>query len=225
MKPKHLLVAFLLPLSVIAAACSDDDSASSEGSDDTEENADAPSEEEIEESAEAGEAEAANDEAEMDQGDSTVPPGDAMGTPPSGDTADYNIAEIAAGTGDVSTLTRLVITAGLLPTVRDGGPFTVFAPTNQAFAAVPEDTMAALRADRLVQADIILQHVVPGTLTTDDLKAMNGTSLETANGQKLLVEVDGDNIKVGGATIVLPDVAASNGMIQVVDAVIATPNG
>lgn len=150
-----------------------------------------------------------------------------MGSPVTGDTKDLNIAQIAAGTPDLTILTRLVVTSGLLPTVRDGGPFTVFAPTNDAFAKLPPATVQAVLDDVTLATTILTLHVVPGSLTTDDLKkaAAAGTTLDTANGGKLKVEVDGEDILVGGAKIVLPDVPASNGTVQVVDSVIAEPNG
>jgi uncharacterized surface protein with fasciclin (FAS1) repeats len=150
--------------------------------------------------------------------------GTAMGSAPSGDTRLLNITEIAAGTPPVSTLTRLVLLAGLLPTLRDGGPFTVFAPVNDAFAAVDPATLQTVVEDNKTLTSILTLHVVPGELTTKDLKAADGTSLTTVNGGKLKVEVKGEDIYVGGAKIVIPDVMAKNGVIQVVDTVITAPN-
>jgi len=153
--------------------------------------------------------------------------GTAMGSPPAGDTSKLNIAQIAAGTPDVSTLTRLVILAGLLPTVATGGPFTVFAPANDAFAKVDPATLATVKGDTKTLQSVLTLHVVPGKLTTDDLKkaAAAGTSLTTVNGGKLKVEVKGEDIYVGGAKIIIPDIPASNGVVQVVDSVITAPNG
>ncbi len=227
-KPIQLLLALLLAVSLVAAACSDTDSeegdsdaTSEEPVGETKDQVDSEEQEELEEDAAAGEEGPEN----VAVDETAMSPGNNMGSPPEGDTAELNIAEIAAGTADVSILTRLVITAGLFPTVRDGGPFTVFAPINEAFGAIPNATLEALRADRAAQADIILNHVVAGTVTTEDLEAMSGGTLETANGKQLLVEASGADITVGGATIVLPDVAASNGMVHAVDSVIAEPNG
>lgn len=226
-KSIRFLLAILLPMALFAAACSDSDSESSDsdGSGDeateetageTEDEVDQEEQAELEEDIAAGEEGPEN--VEVDE--VAMSPGNNMGSPPAGDTADLNIAEIAAGTADVSILTRLVITAGLFPTVRDDGPFTVFAPTNEAFGAIPHDTLEALRMDRAAQADIILGHVVPGTVTAEDLKAVSGSTLETAAGTQLTVEVDGDDIRVGGALVVLPDVLASNGVVHVIDSVI-----
>ena len=227
--PIRLLLAFLLPLALLAGACSDSDSDSSDSDTsgdeassgagtegETEDQVDQQEQAELEQDVAAGEEGPEN----VAVDETAMSPGNNMGSPPAGDTADLNIAEIAAGTADVSTLTRLVITAGLFPTVRDGGPFTVFAPTNEAFGEIPRETLEALRADRAAQADVILGHVVPGTVTVEDLEAVAGGTLETASGTELTVEVDGDEIRVGGALVVLPDVMASNGVIHVIDSVI-----
>ena len=149
----------------------------------------------------------------------------ADGTPPEGDTAELNIAQIAAGTAAVTNLTQLVVKAGLVPTLRDGGPFTVFAPVNEAFDALPFSTYISVVEDNATLTTVLTQHVVPGTYTAADLMDLDGESLETVQGGRLLVEVDGDDVVVGGATVVVPDIEASNGMIHAIDSVIAEPNG
>ena len=226
--PIRLLLVLLLPLALLAGACSDSDSDSSDSGDQatTEEGTgtEGTTEDEVaqEEQAALEQDVAAGEEGpeNVTVDETAMSPGNPMGSPPAGDTAQLNLAEIAAGTADVSILTRLVITAGLFPTVRDGGPFTVFAPINEAFGEIPRETLEALRMDRAAQADVILGHVVPGTVTVEDLQALDGGTLETASGTQLTVEVDGDDIRVGGALIVLPDVMASNGAVQVIDSVI-----
>ena len=220
MRSIRLLLAIFMPFALVAAACSDSDSDSSSSDDapagETEDQVDLEEQEELEEDVAAGEEGPEN----VDVDETAMSPGNNMGSPPAGDTAELNIAEIAAGTADVSILTRLVITAGLFPTVRDGGPFTVFAPVNEAFGEIPRETLEALRADRAAQANVILGHVVAGTVTAEDLEAIDGGTLEAANGSQLSVEVDGDEIRVGGALVVAPDVMASNGVIHVIDSVI-----
>lgn len=151
-----------------------------------------------------------------------VPP---MGSPPAGDTATLNIAQIAAGTPATQTVTRLVIQAGLVPTLATGGPFTVFAPVDDAFAAVDPATLNALSADTSALTKVLTLHVVPGSYTTEQLRARSGTSLTTVEGGKLLVEAKGDDLYVGGAKIAVPDIAASNGVVHAVDTVILQPNG
>lgn len=215
---KKLFLPLLVPLALLAGACSDSDDSSASEEDST---TTAPSQE----AATPEETDTADGTAaEVDAADAAAGIGDAMGTPPSGDTADLNITEIAAGTADVSTLTRLVIKGGLLPTLRDGGPFTVFAPTNQAFAAIPSDTLNAVSANQAQLADVLTLHVLPGEYTSEDLIELNGSTVKTVQGAELAVVVEGDTITVGGATVISPDVPASNGVIHVVDTVIVEPD-
>lgn len=148
-----------------------------------------------------------------------------MGTPPEGDSETYNIAQIAAGTAATQTVTRLAIQAGLVGTLATGGPFTVFAPSDEAFAAVDPAALRSLSADPTALAGVLTLHVVPGTYTAADLRAANGTSLTTVQGGALRVEAKGDAIYVGGAKVDLPAVTASNGVIHVVDTVILQANG
>ncbi|MFZ4519094.1 MAG: fasciclin domain-containing protein [Microthrixaceae bacterium] len=151
-----------------------------------------------------------------------VPP---MGSPPSGSTKDLNIAQIAAGTPATQEVTRLVLFAGLAGTLVSPGPFTVFAPTDDAFAKVDPDTLRTVQQNIPQLTTILTQHVVPGTYTTEQLRNAVGTSLTDAAGTKLLIEVKGNDVYVGGAKIVVPDIPASNGVVQVVDTVILKPNG
>ena len=151
-----------------------------------------------------------------------VPP---MGSPPAGDTAALNIAQIAAGTPATQTVTRLVIEAGLVPTLATGGPFTVFAPVDDAFSAIDAATLRGLSADTAALTEVLTLHVVPGTYTTEQLRSLSGTSLTTAQGGALLVEAKGEDVYVGGAKIAVPDIMASNGVVHAVDTVILQPNG
>ena len=148
-----------------------------------------------------------------------------MGSPPAGDTGALNIAQIAAGTPATQTVTRLVIQAGLVPTLATGGPFTVFAPVDDAFNAIDAATLRGLSADTAALTKVLTLHVVPGTYTTEQLRGLSGTSLTTAQGGKLLVEAKGDDLYVGGAKIAVPDITASNGVVHAVDTVILQPNG
>lgn len=213
MKLRHLWVAVVLPIALVAAGCSDDESsgADSGGSDTTAAPADGATD-----AAAAETVAAADPRAVLTMG---TPPG------PDTDTAELNITQIAAGTAAVTTLTQLVVKSGLLVTLRDGGPFTVFAPVNEAFDALPQDTYFAVVHDNATLTEVLTQHVVPGTYKTTDLMDLDGQTLTTVAGSKLLVEMDGDDIIVGGAKIVAPDIVASNGIVQAVDSVIAEPNG
>jgi uncharacterized surface protein with fasciclin (FAS1) repeats len=210
MKFRYLLAAMVLPLALIAVSCSDDEQGSGSDSSTT--------------TAVAGATDAAVTETTV-AADPKMPL--TMGTPPGPetDTATLNITQIAAGTAAVTTLTQLVVKSGLLLTLRDGGPFTVFAPVNEAFAALPPETLTAVVEDNATLTKVLTLHVVPGVYKTTDLMDLDGQTLTTVEGGKLLVQMDGDNIVVGGATIVVPDIMASNGVVQAVDSVIAKANG
>jgi uncharacterized surface protein with fasciclin (FAS1) repeats len=150
-----------------------------------------------------------------------------MGSPPAAgaSTEELNITQIATGTAAVSTLTQLVVKAGLVATLRDGGPFTVFAPVNEAFDAIDRPTYFSVVGDNDTLTTVLTLHVVPGEYELSDLMDLDGQTLTTVQGGRLLVEMDGDDVVVGGATIAAPDIAASNGVIHAVDAVITAPNG
>jgi len=208
MKFKHVLVAVVIvPLALTAVGCNSGKSSSGSGSTTT--------------AASGGSKDTPTTAAPA------AATGLSMGSAPTGSTKDLNIAQIAAGTPATQTLTRLVLLAGLLPTVRDGGPFTVFAPTDDAFGKVDPATLQAVASDNKKLTTVLTLHVVPGTLTTDDLKqaAATGTSLTTAEGGKLKVEVKGEDIYVGGAKIIIPDIPAKNGQVHAVDSVITAANG
>jgi uncharacterized surface protein with fasciclin (FAS1) repeats len=217
MKFRHVLAAAVLPLALLAAGCSDDEqSGADSGGTETTAATDA--------AGEAGSDTAATEAATGEVDPAAVLP---MGTPPAADadTAELNITQIAAGTAAVTTLTQLVVKAGLLPVLRDGGPFTVFAPVNDAFAAIPFDTYISVVEDNPTLTKVLTLHVVPGTYSSTDLMDLDGQTLTTVEGGKLLVQVDGDDVLVGGAKVVAPDIVASNGVIHAVDSVIVQPNG
>ncbi len=134
------------------------------------------------------------------------------------------IPEVAAATPDLSTLVTAVTEAGLVDTLSGPGPFTVFAPNNAAFEALPAGTLDSLLADPTGALTEVLQlHVVSGAaLTSEQAIAAAGTNIDTLGGP-VAVALDGDNLTVGGATVVGPDVEASNGIIHVIDSVIVEP--
>jgi uncharacterized surface protein with fasciclin (FAS1) repeats len=142
--------------------------------------------------------------------------GDDMG----GETAASDIVDTAVAAGQFSTLVAAVQAAELEDTLRGPGPFTVFAPTDEAFAALPEGTVDELllpeNRDRLVS--ILTYHVVPGAVMSDQVVGM--TEAETVQGTMLPISTEGGGVMVGEATVVQPDVQASNGVIHVIDAVL-----
>ena len=134
------------------------------------------------------------------------------------------IVDIASSNPDFSTLVDLVTQAGLAETLAGEGPFTVFAPTNEAFAKVDPATVSALTADpQGALADVLKLHVISGEVMATDATAAVGTCVDTLGG-KVKVEQSGDNLTIGGATIVDTDITASNGVIHVLDGVITAPS-
>jgi uncharacterized surface protein with fasciclin (FAS1) repeats len=134
------------------------------------------------------------------------------------------VVDVAAGDDRFETLVQAVQAAGLAETLSGDGPFTVFAPTDDAFAELPEGTLESLlkpeNKDRLTA--ILTYHVLPAKVMAGDI-AGKELAADTVNGAKLPVDATGDSVTVGGATVIAADVTASNGVIHVVDSVILPP--
>ncbi len=128
------------------------------------------------------------------------------------------IVDVAVGAGDFTTLVAAIEAAGLVDTLSGDGPFTVFAPTDAAFDALPEGTLDELLADPDALADILTYHVVAGEVYAADVVELE--SAETVNGASVDITVDGDSVMVNGANVVQTDIQASNGVIHVIDAVL-----
>lgn len=145
-------------------------------------------------------------------------------TTPAEPAGEATLAELAADTPTLSTLVTAVTAADLVETLSGEGPFTVFAPDNAAFEKVDEATLEDLlepeNKDQLTS--VLTYHVVPGELKAADLS--DGQELETVQGEKLTVSIDGDTVKINDATVTLPDVAASNGVAHVIDTVLLPPS-
>jgi uncharacterized surface protein with fasciclin (FAS1) repeats len=131
-----------------------------------------------------------------------------------------NIVEVAVEAGSFKTLVAAVKAAGLAETLQGTGPFTVFAPTDAAFAKLPEGTVAALLADKEKLASILTFHVVSGKVMAADIVNANGATPKTVNGLPLDIAVRGGKVYVNGVNVVTADVQASNGVIHVIDAVL-----
>lgn len=132
-----------------------------------------------------------------------------------------DIVDIAVADGRFETLVAAVTAAELVDTLKSEGPFTVFAPTDDAFAALPEGTVAALLEDIPALTDILLYHVVPGKVMAADVVSLEAAT--TAQGSDIAISLDGDNVKINEATVIITDIEASNGVIHVIDAVILPP--
>lgn len=134
--------------------------------------------------------------------------------------APNTVVDIAVGSPDHTTLVAAVSAAGLVETLSGEGPFTVFAPTNAAFAALPEGTVESLlleeNKDQLTA--VLTYHVVAGNVLSSDLS--DGQVVTTLNGQELTVSINGGVVTINGATVVAADLAGSNGVVHVIDAVL-----
>ncbi len=138
------------------------------------------------------------------------------------------IVEVAAGAGTFNTLVAAVEAAGLVETLSGEGPFTVFAPTDEAFAAALESlgiTADELLADTETLTSILTYHVVAGEVPSSQVVTMDGQSVPTVNGAEVTISVDGETVMVNDATVTAVDIPASNGVIHVIDSVPAPPSG
>ena len=129
-----------------------------------------------------------------------------------------NIVQTAVAAGQFKTLTKLVKAADLAGALEAKGPYTVFAPTDAAFAKVPKSTLAALAKDKAKLRAVLLYHVAKGKLTA--AKVVKLHSVKTLNGQSLKVRVSHGTVTVGGARVVKTDIGASNGVIHVINQVL-----
>lgn len=130
------------------------------------------------------------------------------------------IVDIAATDDSFSTLVAALKAADLVDTLQGEGPFTVFAPTNEAFDALPEGTVESLLepANKEKLQSILTYHVVPGAIMSSDISGM--TMAETVEGSEIAIDPTGDGVMVGEATVTQADIEASNGVIHVIDSVL-----
>jgi transforming growth factor-beta-induced protein len=137
------------------------------------------------------------------------------------------IVDIAVADGRFTTLVAAVQAAGLVDTLKSEGPFTVFAPTDEAFAKLPAGTVDALleAENRQQLADILLYHVVLGKVMAAEVVGLDGQSVDTAlEGAHVAIAVDGGNVILNGEVmVIITDIEAENGVIHVIDAVLLPP--
>jgi uncharacterized surface protein with fasciclin (FAS1) repeats len=134
--------------------------------------------------------------------------------------APKDIIDTAVAAGSFNTLAKLLTDAGLVETLKGAGPFTVFAPTDEAFAKVPADTLAKLAADKAMLTKVLTHHVVAGKVMAADIKPGD---VATVAGPNVTLSVADGKVMVNGATVTTADVAASNGVIHIIDQVILPP--
>ena len=128
-----------------------------------------------------------------------------------------DIVETAVAAGEFKTLAAALDKAGLVSTLKGKGPFTVFAPTDAAFAKVPKADLDALLADKAKLAAVLTYHVVPGTVMAKDVKSGKVASVQ---GSELTLANSGAGVTVDGAQVVKADIVADNGVIHVIDRVV-----
>ncbi|MEM9753974.1 MAG: fasciclin domain-containing protein [Planctomycetota bacterium] len=143
--------------------------------------------------------------------------------PAAAETEPGNIVEVAADAGDFSTLLAAAQAAGLAETLSTGGPFTVLAPTDAAFAALPEGTVDSLLLPENKEQlkAVLLYHVIDGTVKAETVVTLDEAT--TLQGSTVDIEASGGGVTINGANVTATDVMASNGVIHVIDAVLLPP--
>ena len=132
----------------------------------------------------------------------------------------HDIIDTAVAAGSFKTLAAALTAANLVDTLKGTGPFTVFAPTDEAFAKLPAGTVESLLKDIPKLTAILTYHVVAGKVMAADVMTMDGQSATTVNGATLAISTK-DGVKLnGGATVVTTDIACTNGVIHVIDSVL-----
>lgn len=132
-----------------------------------------------------------------------------------------DIVDTAVGAGQFKTLVEAVKAAGLVETLKGEGPFTVFAPTDEAFAKVPKETLDALLKDKKALAAVLAYHVVSGKVTAADVVKLD--SAKTVQGKAVKIATKEGMVTVNGANVVKADIVCKNGVIHVIDAVLLPP--
>jgi len=132
-----------------------------------------------------------------------------------------DIVDTAVAAGSFKTLAKLLTEADLIGVMKGPGPYTVFAPTDDAFAKVPADVLAGLGKDAAKLREVLKYHVLTSKWTTDDIKLVKQTG--TAQGKSVVFGASGGVLTVNGAKVVKPNIDCTNGMIHVIDAVLLPP--
>ena len=133
-----------------------------------------------------------------------------------------NIVETAIDAGSFGTLVAAVTAAGLVDTLKGVGPFTVFAPSDDAFAKIDTETLNSILADKEQLSKLLTYHVLPGKVMASDVIKMGSGEVATVNGEKLMVTVSADHSKVmvNNANVTSTDIECDNGVIHVIDTVL-----
>lgn len=146
----------------------------------------------------------------------------AMAAPEAAAPAPKDIIETAVAAGTFNTLAKALTEAGLIETLKGTGPFTVLAPTDEAFAKIPAKDLEALLADKAALTKVLTYHVIAGNVPASQVTTL--TEASSLEGSKIAIKVvDGKVMLNGAATVVTADVAASNGVIHIIDTVLMPP--
>jgi uncharacterized surface protein with fasciclin (FAS1) repeats len=132
-----------------------------------------------------------------------------------------DIVDTAVAAGSFKTLARLLTEADLITVMKGPGPYTVFAPTDEAFAKVPADVLAGLGKDKAKLQEVLKYHVLTSKWTTDDIKLVKQTG--TVQGKPVTFGAAGGTLTVNGARVVKPDINCTNGMVHAIDTVLLPP--
>lgn len=136
--------------------------------------------------------------------------------------AQKDIVDTVVAAGQFNTLAKLVTDAGLVPTLKGEGPFTVFAPTDKAFAKLPASLVKRLQSDKKLLTQILTYHVIAGKVMSTDLS--DGLKAKTVQGEELKVSIKGGKVKFNKSGLVKADIGATNGVIHVIDTVLLPPS-
>jgi uncharacterized surface protein with fasciclin (FAS1) repeats len=143
------------------------------------------------------------------------------GPAPAADKPTKDVVDTAVAAGQFKTLVAAVKAADLVATLKGEGPFTVFAPTDDAFAKIPKAKLDALLGDKKALADVLTYHVVPGKVLAADVVKLDAA--KTVEGQSLMINAARGKVTVNGANVVKTDILCTNGVIHVIDAVLLPP--
>lgn len=131
-----------------------------------------------------------------------------------------DIVDTAIAADDFDTLVTAVVAADLVDALRGEGPFTVFAPTDEAFAALPEGLLEGLLEDTDALTQVLLYHVVAGEVMAEAVLGMDGAAVETLQGQTITIRIEDGNVFINDAQVITTDIKTTNGVIHVINAVI-----
>jgi uncharacterized surface protein with fasciclin (FAS1) repeats len=140
-----------------------------------------------------------------------------------GDDSPKDVVDTAAGAAQFKTLVTAVKAAELVETLKGDGPFTIFAPTDEAFAKVPKETLDALLKDKAALTSVLTYHVVPGKVMAADVVKLD--SAKTVQGTKIKIEIKDGTVTINGVKVIKTDIVCKNGVIHIIDGVLLPADG